>query len=236
MPALALGHSGTHDPGLCPDNMYLPCGYVQRELPEYFSDDATDGVVWQPDVYGRVAELAAARSDLAVIDLGCGRAGKLTSLAADHPSWRFIGVDFGSNITWCSSNLDFGRWIEADLESDQQLPIEPSEAAGAIVVCSDVLEHLVNPDTAIEHVRRLLAAGAALAVLSTPAREKRSGVEHPGPPRNIAHVREWASPEFHAYVRSRGLTIDEGTLTRSDNSGGGLTTQLVVVSLGRDTR
>lgn len=236
MPALAPGHSGAHDPALCPDNMYLPCGYEQRELPEYFSDDATDGVVWQPDVYGRVAEFAAAQSEHTVIDLGCGRAGKLTNLAADHPGWHFIGIDYGSNITWCASNLDFGRWIEADLESDQQLPIDSDEAAGAIVVCSDVLEHLVHPDTAVEHIRRLLVAGAALAVLSTPAREKRVGLEHPGPPGNTAHVREWASSEFHAYVRSRGLAIDEATLTRSDDSGGGLTTQLVVVSLARGAR
>lgn len=236
MPALAKGHSDKHDPGLCPDNMYLPCDYEQRKVPEYFSDDAADGVVWQPDVYGRVAEFAAARSEHTVIDLGCGRAGKLADLAADHPSWSFIGVDYGPNLRWCASNLGFARWIEADLESDQQLPIDSDEAADAILVCSDVLEHLVDPDVAIRHIRRLLAAGAALAVLSTPAREERAGLDHPGPPGNTAHVREWASSEFHAYVRSRGLVIDEAKLTRSDDGGGGLTTQLVVVRLPGDRR
>jgi SAM-dependent methyltransferase len=234
--SIRSGHTGLHDLRFCPENLYLPCGYVQRKSPEYFSDDAEDGVVWQPDVYARVGELVAAQRKHVVIDLGCGRAGKLASLATDHPDWQFIGVDYGANLAWCASNLGFGDWFEADLESDRALPIDYHQAADAIVVCSDVLEHLVRPDVAIEHIRRLLVAGAWRAVLSTPAREQRAGFDHPGPPANKAHVREWASSEFHAFVRTAGLIVDESSLTRSDDSGGGMTTQLVVVSLPEPIR
>jgi SAM-dependent methyltransferase len=231
MSSLTSAHTGEHDTRLCPDNLYLPCGYVQRKRAAYFSDDADDGVVWQPDVYTRVGELVAAQTEHVVIDLGCGRAGKLASLADDHAGWTFIGVDYGANITWCASNLDFGDWIEADLESESPLPIDRGRIAGAIVVCSDVLEHLVRPDVAIAHIKRLLAVGASRAVLSTPAREKRAGHDPPGPPANEAHVREWASTEFHEVVRAAGFVIAESSLTRSDDSGGGLTTQLLVVGL-----
>jgi hypothetical protein len=76
----------------------------------------------------------------------------------------------------------------------------------------------------------LLDKGAACAVLSTPARDKRAGAEHLGPPFNPSHVREWTQTEFRAFVASFPVWIDRAELTRSDDGGGGLTTQLVVVT------
>ncbi|MBX9389443.1 class I SAM-dependent methyltransferase [Streptomonospora nanhaiensis] len=217
--------SDTLDPGLhC-----LRAGYTQRVPPEYFVDADDDGVTWQPDVYPLVLDLAREHGRTAVIDLGCGRAGKLAALGEQDPGLELVGVDYGPNIAWCRENLPRGRWVEADLETAAALPISPGTAARSVVVCSDVLEHLVDPRPAMRLICRLLDQGAACAVVSTPARDLRAGTAHPGPPRNPSHVREWAQDEFRAFLGGFPVAVERAGLTRSDDRDGGLTTQLVVL-------
>ncbi|WP_411073616.1 class I SAM-dependent methyltransferase [Streptomyces sp. cmx-4-7] len=209
---------------------FIRSGYRSRDRVEYFVDETDDTVTWQPDVYPYTAARAKELGRDVVIDIGCGRAGKLASLAHQYPAWSFIGVDFGDNLTWCRDNHPFGEWIEVNLESAERLPITPSLVRRSIVVCSDVIEHLVDPAPALSLIRSLLLEGGAVAVLSTPARECRSGYDTPGPPRNPSHVREWASDEFQALLRASGFEIHYAGLTRSDDASNGLSTQLLLVS------
>ncbi|MFI1648633.1 class I SAM-dependent methyltransferase [Streptomyces avidinii] len=222
------GQTITH-PTLDPDHYFLPYGYEQRAVPEYFTDDVEDGITWQPDVYPFAAQVARDHGCDVIVDLGCGRGGKLVPLHAGQPDWQYIGVDVGANISWCQENLAFGRWIEADLETCQALPIDDDVLSRAVIVCSDVLEHLVRPDVAAGLIGSLLQRGARAAVLSTPARELRAGAADPGPPRNVSHVREWASEEFRAFLTGAGLNITDFSHTRSDDAGGGMTTQLALL-------
>lgn len=233
MPAARIGHAHRDGGSPCPDNHFLPCNYRQRAAPEYFADDAEDGVEWQPDVYPYAAEIVHRFGRHAVIDLGCGRAGKLVKLAGTHPGWDFVGVDVGPNIAWCRTALQFGEWIEADLETCPRLPLDTALVRQSVVVCSDVLEHLVHPETLTDLIVSLLSSGAARAVLSTPARELRAGPAALGPPRNRCHVREWASHEFCAFLRAREIEIEDFVLTRSDDAVGGRTTQLVMARADR---
>jgi SAM-dependent methyltransferase len=213
-----------------PDLHFLTCGYTQRVPPEYFADTDDSGIVWQPDVYPEALALARKHDGTVIIDLGCGRAGKLVALREQSPDLDIIGVDFGPNIDWCRANLPVGRWLDADLESTTTLPLAPEIIARSVVVCSDVLEHLIDPRPAMQLICWLLDHGAACAVLSTPARDKRAGVEHLGPPFNPSHVREWTQSEFRAFLASFLVGIERFELTRSDDGGGGLTTQLVIVA------
>ncbi|NUR03781.1 MAG: methyltransferase domain-containing protein [Streptomyces sp.] len=213
---------------IAPQHFGLPAGYRQRSRPEYF-DDVDDGVTWQPDVYPYAADLARKQGRDSIIDVGCGRAAKLAALAAAEPTWNFTGVDFGPNIHWCSANHPFGRWIEADLETRSELAIPSDEFARSVIVCCDVLEHLVRPDNALALMSAMARAGSCHIVLSTPAREHRAGADYIGEPRNPAHIREWTSREFAAFLAAQSLEILDHQLTRSDDAGGGLTTQLVTV-------
>ncbi|TVT61892.1 class I SAM-dependent methyltransferase [Amycolatopsis rhizosphaerae] len=213
-----------------PELHFLTRGYTQRVPPEYFADTDASGIIWQPDVYPEVLSLARKHHRTAIIDLGCGRAGKLAALREQSPDLDIIGVDFGSNIDWCRERLPFGLWLDADLEAATALPLAPEVIARSVVVCSDVLEHLTDPRPAMRLICWLLDRGAACAVLSTPARDKRAGAAHVGPPFNPAHVREWTQAEFRAFVASFPVAIERFELTRSDDGGGGLTTQLVVVT------
>lgn len=211
------------------ESYFIRSGYRSRNQVEYFLDETDDPITWQPDVYPYAAARAKELGRDVLIDIGCGRAGKLASLAREHPAWTFVGVDFGDNLSWCRDNHSFGQWVEADLESTAGLPITPSLVRRSLVVCSDVVEHLVDPNPVLSLIRDLLNDGSAEAVLSTPARECRSGYDAPGPPRNPSHVREWASDEFQALLRASGFDIHYADLTRSDDFSNGLSTQLLLV-------
>ena len=143
-------------------------------------------------------------------------------------------MDSGENLHWCRANHHFGEWIEANLATTRDLPLSPAVIKRSLVVCSDVVEHVLDPRPLLALVRGLLAAGSPGAVFSTPAREFRSGYETPGPPRNPSHVREWAGDDFQALLRACGFEIHYAGLTRSDDVSDGLSTQLVIVGLGKE--
>ncbi len=96
-----------------------------------------------------------------VLDLGCGD-GTLGALAAARVPSAVIGVD------WAEGSLARSRTrgltvVRASL--DAALPF----AAGSfdVVIMSEVIEHLVDPDLALVEVRRVLVSGGTL-LLSTP--------------------------------------------------------------------
>lgn len=127
-----------------PDLHFITRGYTQRVAPEYFVDTEESGITWQPDVYPEVLALARKHGRTVIIDLGCGRAGKLAGLREQNPNLDIIGIDFGPNIDWCRKHLPFGRWLAADLELSTTLPLVNEVVARSVVVCSDVLEHLIE--------------------------------------------------------------------------------------------
>jgi len=63
---------------------HLPYGYVERLEPEYFIDEDSSGIVWQPNVYPATLSLAKTHDRDTIIDLGCGRASKLSRLRREH--------------------------------------------------------------------------------------------------------------------------------------------------------
>jgi hypothetical protein len=82
----------------------------------------------------------------------------------------------------------------------------------SLVICSDVIEHLVNPTELL----RFLYDTAAVTLLSTPERDLSRGTDHWGPPQNEAHVREWNLAELHALLEDFGFYTNFIGLTRSD--------------------
>lgn len=200
-------------------------GYVENTGVCYFVDDATvtRGIVFQPDVYTFaewVAEMVAADR---IIDVGCGWADKLAGIH-DRQLERFsyVGIDFGSNIEHCRQAYGWGKWVEADLEAgcDIECIYEPT-----VIICSDVIEHLADPTSL---VRSLATSGADAIIISTPERDVQYGAQHFGPPQNPCHVREWNGAELAAYLTQEGLTVRHVGLTRGNDRGTAMATQLLV--------
>ena len=194
------------------DTYCIRPGYRHRPEPEYYAD-ADGGVTWQPDVYVEACRVAGAVGATTIVDVGCGEARKLAPL---HPTFRVIGLDFGPNLQHCRVRYPFGRWIEHDFDTDGELPIEPEVLAGAVLICSDVIEHVTRPELLLGKLRGALDHAAAV-ILSTPERERTWGEDHAGPPPNRAHVREWSIAELAALLEREGFDHGELGLTRSND-------------------
>lgn len=192
-----------------PNDAAIRTDYRHRPSPEYFADTPTR-VIFQPDVYAHAADVAQALGATRIIDFGCGTAGKLMELA---PRYEVVGIDYGPNIEVCRRTHPDGRWVEDDFDVPGPVDID---AAGAVVVCSDVIEHVRDPDVLTAKLRATLEHGVRAVLISTPERELTRGLAHDGPPPNRAHVREWTIRELGAYLRRAGFAHGSAGLSRNN--------------------
>lgn len=192
---------------------FIKPGYISRTKPEYFGDRYEDGrrVIYQPDVY-KLAEIIGERFGCRyIVDIGCGNAKKLAEL---YPKFEIVGVDYGVNIETCRQEYPFGIWHEHNLEHPESILISDEIISQSIILCADVIEHLVDPSHLLNNLKRMMDLSPA-CLLSTPDRELSTAPDHPGPPLNTAHVREWKLAElsdllqyFQFHIEFIGLTMN----------------------------
>lgn len=194
------------------NNFGIRDGYKPRLVPDYFQDTMPDGKVWQPDVYPMAARLARQLKCGTLIDIGCGRGHKLLPL---KDTFGIVGVDTGDNIDYCRATYDWGEWIDCDLERDLPM-INGGVAERSVVICADVIEHLIDPSFLMATLEKL-AERAPVILLSTPDRGRVYGYDQDGPPGNPHHVREWMLPEMVEWLHTYDLRIAWAGWTRSNN-------------------
>ena len=120
-----------------------------------------------PDRAYRQAEmladvLAAAPAPARILDVGCGD-GFATSVAARrNAAHHFVGLD------WSAPSLAqaAGRGL-AVLRAGLDAPLPVRSGSVDVVIMSEVIEHLVDTDSAVEEAYRVLRPGGSL-LLSTP--------------------------------------------------------------------
>jgi len=198
-------------PRALPGHYFLPQGYQTREEPAYDLEHFKPDPVWQPDVYRDASRIAGELGVERIIDVGCGNGEKLVAL---DPRYEIVGLDYGENLRRCRERFTRGLWIEHDLDTDAPLPLEPASVGESVVVCADVIEHLVRPERLVRKLHRACDDGACV-VLSTPERELHWGLAHLGPPPNPRHVREWSISELAAFLAAEGFVHGVLGLTRS---------------------
>jgi hypothetical protein len=206
------------------DRFFVPPAYVERRTPSYFED--TSDRIWQPHVYPLAAAVARRAGATHIVDVGCGRAVKLVAL---RDEFSIIGIDYGLNLDYCRTHYPDGTWLEADLERPSPSPLDDRLAGQSVIVCADVIEHLIDP-TALLTMLAAMGAHAPAILLSTPERTRTWGPTHLGPPPNHAHVREWSLDELCALTVHHGFTLAFAGVTASDDRTFALNTSLLVAS------
>ena len=203
-------------------------GYRHRLKPKYFLDNVgkKSGTIWQPEVYEVSGKLAKMFNCKNVIDLGCGSAEKLVKL---YPDFNIVGIDFGKNIQRCKVQYGFGNWIEGDLDSPHLINISKEILKDSIIICSDVIEHLVNPSYLLNNLK-ILMDYCSICIISTPERDLARGKKHNGPPMNLHHIREWNLLEFYELLKLHNFKINDIGLTASNNKNHEKKTIIVVLS------
>lgn len=188
-------------------------GYQARTQTAFLDDTKSykNNLVFQPDVYDLAGHLAEGFGVNTIIDIGCGIGRKLSSF---REKFNIIGLDIGTNVSYCNNTYDYGTWLELNLDQPHEFPVDDETLANAIIVCSDVIEHVIEPEHLLRTFRKIASLAPALLV-STPERDRIRGIGDMGPPRNKKHIREWNLEEFtslcHQYrlpLLTYGLTID----------------------------
>ena len=193
---------------------FIKPGYIENPSP--ITDDSVSGSnywnksrlhysrYYQYPVYSYAGRIIEETDSRRVIDVGCGPATKLSMLHRQFPEVDFTGIDLPNSIAFCRQTYNWGTWIADSLESPSELDrIEPTDLS----ICSDVIEHLVDPDQLLTYLRRVTRPGGHI-VLSTPERDRLHGSNGMPCPQRF-HVREWNYAELQAYLRDRGFTILE---------------------------
>ena len=98
-----------------------------------------------------------------IVDVGCGDGSALAVAARHNPGHRFAGIDWSGDALRRAHALDL-TVLRAAVTAPG-LPV--ADGAADVVIMSELIEHLVDPDGAVAEVRRVLRPGGSL-LLSTP--------------------------------------------------------------------
>lgn len=191
------------------DSYCIKAGYRPNDAPTTY-DATSDATYWnagriataseyQYDAYQLAAGLVRSLGIDALLDVGCGPPKKLAELMP--PSLRIHLVDQPNTRLAAASLLPHAAFTEANLE---RADLDLGETFG-LILCADVIEHLLDPDPCMAFMRRHLRPGGFL-LLTTPERDVLRGLDcHHSP--HPMHVREWNRSELRAFLESRGLEV-----------------------------
>ena len=118
-------------------------------------------------------------------------------LVKHFPDFHIIAVDFEDNLSFVSNKFEHISFNFKDGLPNISLDI----LKDSIVIASDVIEHLINPQNFISSLSEWSKI-VPYIVISTPDRNIVRGFSDYGPPHNNAHVREWSIQEFRELLFS----------------------------------
>jgi SAM-dependent methyltransferase len=193
-----------------PEDFFVKDGYEcnhaavnheQANIAEYWTPERIGNVfAYQYHVYELAAGVARDRGLRTGLDIGCGPATKTRKLLAPVLD-DLVLMDQPACADLVAATVPGARFVPVDLETcGLTLP-----GGFDLIVCADVLEHLMNPRPCLDFARKHLAEGG-VAVFSTPERDALRG-------RNCtrclhdAHVREWNLREFRRLLEWAGFVV-----------------------------
>lgn len=185
---------------LQPGSKYsIKAGYHAAKHVEVFNDYENKDE-WQRTVYESALELLIKMDGHTVIDVGCGSGFKLVKLFGNYHT---TGIELASTCEWLVRKYPSGIWYDFE-------KVNPAEMVADLVICSDVIEHVKNPDSLMDFLKKIQCRHL---LISTPERDSIRGLRDFGPPQNTSHFREWNKEEFCGYV-SRWFSVDNQIISR----------------------
>jgi SAM-dependent methyltransferase len=172
-----------------------------------YLDTYRNSLIFQYDVYEYAKNVIAKNNLTNILDVGCGLGAKLNELI--YPVCKdIVGIDKKHSIDACRKKYSFGQWFIDDIEEPNLVLNQTFD----LIISSDVIEHLVDPDKLLNYIEKFTHKNTFI-ILSTPERDLLKGSNSNGPPTNKSHVREWNMFEFNNYLSSRRYQIDEHFIT-----------------------
>lgn len=167
--------------------------YITRE--EYLFDNETASTdECQDEVYAAAFDFALKKQCRVVADIGCGSGFKLLKYFKEYQT---IGFEVCQTLPFLKSHYPEREWYLSDFST-----IQMNLPKIDLVICADVIEHLLDPDQLLNWINKLKFK---YLVLSTPDRELLPRIQESnqcliGPPKNPHHIREWNFDELEKYL------------------------------------
>lgn len=164
---------------------------------------------WQKEVYEYARNFMIKNGYTKVVDFGCGSGYKMIK---NFEEFEAIGVEVEETYNFLKEKYPNHQWFNAGNLNTEILETD-------LVVCADVIEHVLNPDEFLESLNKIKFKHL---IISTPDRLTLHGNFHFGPPQNPFHIREWTCREFRKYL-SKYYKIELQQITNFNQA-----TQMVV--------
>lgn len=182
---------------------YIPNPKIE---PANYAVDTKTAAIYQVAVYAFAAKIVKKYNVKNILDIGCGYGEKLNRFIFPLCS-DITGIDTSYFITYCKKNYSFGTWLTDDIEK----PKKKLKRTFDLIITSDVIEHLENPDKLLAYIKKCSHDGTFI-IFSSPNRDLVRGKNNLGPPENPYHIREWNMTEISSYLSSNGFHILEHLL------------------------
>lgn len=179
-------------------NYFIRGSYRARNKYVHYDDLALEDE-WQLEVYLHALGLMRKHDLQTIVDIGCGSAYKLLTYFDDYDT---VGLELPANVQVLQEKYPNKNWKISNFQENPSITTD-------VIICSDVIEHLVDPDELLEYIKKI---SYQYLVLSTPDRSliyKPWSKGYWGPPNNPAHQREWNFDEFRKYVSVHFDIIDQ---------------------------
>lgn len=169
-------------------------GYHHRDKITHY-DDRKNTDFWQKATYETALKIAEENKFKKILDIGTGSAYKLIKYFDKYDT---LGLELEPSLSYIKEKYPDKRFAESNLYGNINEKFD-------IAICSDVIEHISNPDDMIEFFKRI---DCQYLVISTPARDYGIDTISNGPPINRCHHREWNMEEFYNYMTRHFNVID----------------------------
>jgi SAM-dependent methyltransferase len=193
---LGLSFNAVYAKNFIDKNFFIKKEYIARNCYTHFDDSGLKDE-YQNDVYATAYELASKNQYRNIADVGCGSGYKLLKYFGHC---NIVGFEIQPTLNFLRHTYPFYAWFLSDFSC------QPIYNNFDIIICADVIEHIVNPDELLNWINEF---DFKYFVISTPDRDQLIHVwtdnvygpqTQSGPPVNIAHVREWSFNEFEKYI------------------------------------
>ncbi|HTS64001.1 MAG TPA: class I SAM-dependent methyltransferase [Candidatus Acidoferrales bacterium] len=136
-----------------------------------------------------------------VLDIGSGQGDLAADLVAAFPHAEVAGLELSaSGVAHSRRKVPFAAFLQWDLLADRDPPVH-FRCWATHAVCSEVLEHLDEPECLLRHVKAFLAPGCRL-VVTVP------GGPISGFDRHIGHRRHYTPEELRLLLERAGFQVE----------------------------
>jgi len=136
-----------------------------------------------------------------LLDIGSGQGDFAAEVLEAYPAIEVLGLELSSaGVEMASRKVPAAQFLQCDLAQSNQ-PAEHRMAWATHAVCSEVLEHVDDPETLLRHARAWMAPGCRLVVTV------------PGGPmsafdRHIGHRQHFRPEELARVLQRAGFVIE----------------------------